>query len=110
LDLDALLDDAVAGSRPFKEHLAREQRLESASREVPVAHRLLDRPPLNVILNPRRSKPERDSRIRAAVLTHGYTQAAVAKELRLARNTVSRIIRTTPDQSLFSGAMVQRET
>ena len=109
-DLGDLLDDAVAGSRPFKEKVARERKLEGVSGEVPIAHRLLDRPPLSAILQTWRSKSDRDARIRTAVLTHGYTQAAVADLLHLGRNTVSRIVRTVPARSVFSGEMVQRET
>lgn len=108
--IEALFDGAAAGSRPFKERVTRERQPATTSREVPIAHRMLGRPPLGTILGGYGSKAERDIRIRTAVLTHGYTQASVAEHLRLGRNTVSRIVRTVLDRSAFSVEMVQRET
>jgi len=72
--IEALFDGAAAGSRPFKERVTRERQPATTSREVPIAHRMLGRPPLGTILGGYGSKAERDIRIRTAVLTHGYTK------------------------------------
>lgn len=91
--IEALLSNGgVAGTPPFAERVAREMP-PSPSQEIPGAQRQVGRPPIARLFGCSLAKPERDARIRVAVLRHGYTQAAVAAALGLGRNTVSRIVR-----------------
>jgi hypothetical protein len=59
----------------------------------PCAFREIIRPPLAHLFPPNQTKADRDSAIRCAKVTHGYTLAEIAKAVRLNAGSVSRIFR-----------------
>lgn len=64
----------------------------ATSQEIPRAQRLVARPALATILGAPGTAGARDRAIREAVLVHRYSQADVARSLRIGRSTVSRAV------------------
>jgi len=59
---------------------------------APRSQRHAGRPSLGSLLPPFLRRDERDERIRAACLMHGYTVRSVAEHLRLHPSTVSKVL------------------
>jgi hypothetical protein len=74
----------------FAEYLKDKEKI----REIPRSQRLMNRPPLGVLLTPEivRDRSRRNAKIKEAVEAYGYKQKAVADHLGLHYTSVSRLL------------------
>jgi REP element-mobilizing transposase RayT len=95
----------LLGSREYVDGLSHYLRDFRQQSEIPRSQRLLNRPPLEVLLADRRRK-ERDLAIAESVGRWGYTQKNVADFLGLHYSTISRILAVakTPPAAVLSSA------
>jgi len=91
---DDLQGQVLLGEEGFVEKLKDLLEVKKQVKEIPRPQRYVDRPSLDKILGGQMGKAQRNIRIKAAHIRHGYALKAIADYLQIHYSTVSKVIGT----------------
>ena len=93
----------VLGAEAFVKELQPLLASTRASKEIPQAQRLLQRPALDQLVAPGQwqTRSQRDHAIGVAHSEHGYSLSAIGRQLGLHYSTISKIVQQGDEKSQF---------